>query len=80
MEGSHNFWRRLSGKVEFEALQQEAEIVFPFGVAREHDDTPIGRRQFDVDRLDRPSFSMTALGVRPGASAFSRCLSVTIKH
>ena len=54
MEGSDDFWRRLGWEVEFEALQQEAVIVFRFGVAREHDDTPVGRRQFDVDHLDRP--------------------------
>jgi hypothetical protein len=28
-------------------------IVFRFGVAREHDGAPVGRRQFDVDHLDR---------------------------
>ena len=31
-------------------------MVFRFGVAREHDDTPVGRRQFDVDHLDRREF------------------------
>ena len=79
MEGSRDFWRRLGGKIEFEALKQETVIVFRFGVAREHDHPPVGRRQFDVDHLDRPEL-FNALGVRPGANAFSRCLSVTIKQ
>ena len=80
LQGSDDSWRRLGWEVEFEALQQEAVIVFRFGVARKHDGAPVGRRQFDVDHLDPPSFSMTTLGVRPGASACSRRLSVTIKQ
>lgn len=47
-----DFGRRLGGKFELQALQQEQVIVLGLGVARKDDGPVVGRGQFDIDHLD----------------------------